>query len=266
MQTDPVYVLRLFELQAMASDLLGIRFHHGSRNYQTHIGARFIWIDRLNLEGDTRGRDAEIVKLYFLFKHLQELSQNHPEAYARVRKTIRKAPNEAQYFGARMEVYVAASLVRAGVAFQCRESPDYEILGNRKKVFIECGSAHIAGKSTDTIKKISLAVSAKCKKKYANRSTALFLDATNPMLKGLDNDIPDPTSVLRNSIQEVIKVGGYGSVLLLFYGFNEPVNKISANYIRIDSPEIDSELRACMDKTYPVGRPSDPIVYFPDQG
>lgn len=115
--SDIAYAFRLAELEALASDLLGMRFHDGCSNYQTHIGARFIWIDRMHLEGDHIGRDAEILKLLFLFKHLKELRDLHPEAYIRARRAVRKSPNEAQYFGARMEVYTAASLARAGIRF-----------------------------------------------------------------------------------------------------------------------------------------------------
>lgn len=250
----------------MAADLLGMRFQHGSRNYQTHIGARFIWIDRLHLQGDHAGRDAEILKLYFMFKNLSDLRRTHPQAYTKSRKSIRKAPNDLQYFGARMETYVAASLARAEENFKCRESPDFEITTGNEKIYIECGSANITGNATDPIKKISLSVKAKCNKNYSNRNTALFFDITNVISKCLGNEPKNPSMALRSSINSVIESNGYGSVLLLTYGINENINEIFTNYIRIDSPDISRELLNFMNRNYGYINTPSPINFYPDQG
>jgi len=266
--SDISYGFRLAELEAMASDLLGMRFHDGSSNYQTHIGARFIWIDRMHLEGDHIGRDAEILKLLFLFKHLKELRDLHPDAYRRARRAVRKSPNEAQYFGARMEVYVAASLARAGIRFLCRESPDYELLDKHRDHFIECGSAHITGPNEDLVKKINLAVASKCKKQYAKRNTALFLDATNIMQRAAVASHPYSTDQLREAVREAIKDIGYGNVLLFSYGLNRDASGIAASYIRVDAPEIEPGLLQFIDAKYPFGPAPDPIgiALYPNQG
>jgi hypothetical protein len=222
----------------------------------------------MHLGGDYIGRDAEILKLLFLFKHLKELRDLHPEAYVRARRAVRKSPNEAQYFGARMEVYVAASLARSGINFVCRESPDYELLDKHQDRFIECGSAHITGPSEDIVKKINLAVASKCKKKYAKRNTALFLDGTNVMQRAVVASHPYTSDQLREAVREAIKDIGYGSVLLFSYGLNRDASGIAACYIRIDAPEIDPGLLQFMDTKYPFGPPPESIeiAIYPNQG
>lgn len=262
---DVGYILRLSKLERLASDLLGMQFHGGRKNYRTHIGARFVCINRLHLECDYNGRDVEMIKLFFLFKHLQELRQINPDAYTRARRSVRKAPDESQYFGTRMEVYVAASLARAGIKFRCRESPDYELLDEYRNHFIECGSAHITGTSTDTVKKIALVVASKCKKKYAKRDTALFLDATNAIQRGIGANHPYSTDQLRIGVHEVIKDAGYGSVLLFSYGLNHDIIKITAGYIRIDAQDIEPDLLHFMERIYPFGHVDGPTFYL-DQG
>lgn len=263
---DAQYSLVLAELEHSAFDLLGIKFRDGSRNYQTHVGARFIWIDRFHLERDYRSRDAEILKLRFLFKHLYELRLLHPEAYRRARKMIRKAPNEAQYFGARMEVYVAASLARSSISFACRESPDYELMGLHAGVLLECGSAHVVKKDGNAAKKLSMAVANKCKKPYAKRNVALCLDATNPIHHAIEVEWPLDVATIRKSVGDAIANKGYGSVLLMSYGLNSSMSEIAANYIRVDAADIDPRLLALMDEKFPFGRSARSVTFFPDQG
>ena len=263
---DAQHALALSELEFLAADLLGMRFRDGGKNYQTHVGGRFIWIDRLHLERDYLARNAEILKLQFLFKHLQELRRLHAEAYVRARRIIRRAPNEAQFFGARMEVYVAASLARRSIEFVCRESPDYELRGNHGGVLIECGSAHVVKDNSDAAKKLALSVVQKCKKNYARRNVALFLDATNAVHHAIYAAWPVDVKGIRESVLKVIMDRGYGSVMLLSYGFDHQVSKISANYIRIDAPDIDLRLMAFMDKVYPRGGTPAPVTFYPNQG
>lgn len=265
MKIDFSYNLILKELESRALDLLGLEFFDGSSSYQTFVGSRFIWLDRMHLEEDYLSRNAEIIKLKFLFKHLDELRINHKTAYKRARKLLRKAKKEDQYFGARMEVYTAASLVRAGIKFNCRESPDYELTKDFEGVFIECGSAHITGGSTDLVKKVSLSVINKCKKPYANRSTLLMLDITNPIFHGLSSENRCATDDIRASVSEAINGSGYGGVLLLSYGINETVTKIFSNFIRIDHGSADSKLIEFLNRVYPFGNGAEQPFHYTNQ-
>lgn len=263
---DAQYLVMLYELECAALDLLGIRLHDGSRNYQTHIGGCFIWMDRMHIEGDYLGRNAEIAKLQFLFKHLRELRASNSVAFDRVRKMVRKAPNEAQYFGARMEAYVAASLVRASIPFACRESPDFELKDRHAGVMIECGSCHLSKEEANAGRKISLAVANKCNKPYASRSVVLCMDATNPVHHAISFEWPLNTDAIRTAVQAVINTKGFGSVLLLFYGLNSDATEIAANYIRVDAENADDRLLRFMDEKFPRGAGGRPVTHFPDRG
>jgi hypothetical protein len=263
---DQSYALRLAQAEALASELLDIRFANNSRNYKTHVGARFIWVARLHNEGDVVGRDAELLKLLFLFKHLAELRRGHREAYRRARRAVRKATNEAQYFGARMEIYAAASLVRAGITFRCRESPDYELLEKYQGCSLECGSGNFQGENRDMINKIGLVVKGKSQKAYAKRGAALFIDITNLVFHGAGQDPRPTTEEVRERVSEEMTVKGFGSVNLFTYGFGTAASSISAQYIRIDSPEAEPALLRFMDEVYPYNQPVAPIGVYPDQG
>lgn len=216
-------------------------------------------------EGDLLGRDSEILKLQFLFKHLEEIRGNDKASYRRACKLLRRARNEDQYFGARMEIYTAASLIRKNVEFKCRESPDYELLGEFSGLFVECGSAHIKGSNLDIVKKINLTVINKCKKPYANRSTMLMLDMTNIYFHGLFVKEHITIDDVRFAITSAIATSGYGSVLLLSYGLNEGSTKIFSNFIRVDSIDISKKLEKFVNIMYPIGGSFEQPTYYTSQ-
>lgn len=262
---DFIYHHIVSDLKEKAHKLLGIQLSSASSGLDSFLGSRFIWLDRMHHEGDQIGRDIEILKLQFLFKHLEEIRDNHRAAHQRARKLLRRAKREDQYFGARMEVYCAASLIRAAVNFKCRESPDYQLEGDFSGLFIECGSAHIAGSGTDLIKKLSLSVLNKCKKPYADRNTILMLDVTNIMFHAARLDAEWTTDEVRSAVSAVIDESGYGGVLLMSYGISKDANRIISNFIRVDGSHASTRLKKFLDAVYPRANSAEQPHYSTSQ-
>ena len=86
-----------------------------------------------------------------------------------------------------MEIYLSFillwSLVMKKVEFKSIDSPDFEINYNNSKIFIECTSFQFENGKTPTkveiLSKLENTVFKKLMSKYANTSTALFVDITN---------------------------------------------------------------------------------------
>jgi len=64
------------------------------------------------------------------------------------KKQLLGSINDNEYFGARFEISTTALLIRKGVQFKKRESPDF-LVQAEKAVFLECTSCHISA-SPDT--------------------------------------------------------------------------------------------------------------------
>jgi hypothetical protein len=93
-------------------------------------------------------RDFLYAKILLLVVNLQEIEKYDKDLLDVCKKQLLGSINDNEYFGARFEISSTALLIRKGVQFKKRESPDF-LVQAEKAVFLECTSCHISA-SPDT--------------------------------------------------------------------------------------------------------------------
>lgn len=157
------FMLRLGGVTLELNRLLTIRFIPGNAGNKTHIGKQVASLIPLWNAGRRAECELELLRLAYLVKHLKEIEQADNDLLLHFRREFRRAGNAPSYFGARFEAYIAASLVRASIAFRKTETPDFLIQDSR--LGFECTSARLAaykGKN-DLTYKIQSAIAKKSK-------------------------------------------------------------------------------------------------------
>lgn len=259
-ELDLLYYQRMQRLEVAARNCLDLEFFDQSSAYQTFVGSRFIWTDRMHEEGDLVGRNMELLKLELLFKNLEEVRSADPQVFTRVRRAINKSKSESAFFGARMEVFFAASLIRSGCKIRSQESPDYALLDTLEGLYVESASAHITTSNTDIIQKIRHVVRNKTRKPYADRQPLLMMDITNLLFVVAQARKPVSRQAFDKAVLVELLDSGLGAALLFSYGFDDHISTIRASYMRVDSPTPDKKLVSFLDKHYPEG--SVPLPAF----
>lgn len=207
-----------------------------------------------NASGDDSGAFYEAIKLQFLLKHIREIKQATPEIFSDFRSQLLVCSSPDNYYGLRMEIYTAASLIRHGVFFSKRESPDFQIEYKSHNIHIECTSAHVNDyDGRDLFYKISSAIKKKSNKPYANKSTALFVDATN-ILHGhyLSRRSFDAIN-LRTEVNSRIKSCAFSWVVVFFYFYNNDFSRFESGYTNIPFDGAADNLVEFIQDFYPVG-------------
>jgi len=210
-------------------------------------------------------RDIQLGKLLLLIKHLTVIEKYDKHLLAVFRKKLKKITVE-RYYGERLEINTAATLIQKDIKFTKRESPDFDIFENSDTCHIECTSTHLTKnslKNKDDIFKIKKAIQEKSKKPYCNKQTALFIDITNLFYFGLD---PEQKDKLHDDIKKILQQSNYGSVLLFGYSKGRNSNTYNSNYNRIDNEKIGNKLSFFLDKHYPLGYVRVREAFFPGQG
>jgi hypothetical protein len=114
---------------------------------------------------------------------LEELKKISPKKHRVWKNRLIKNTNNVGIYGDLFELYITWSLVMKKVEFKSIDSPDFEINHNNSKFFIECTSSQFENGKTPTkeeiLSKLENTVFKKLLSKYANTSTALFVDITN---------------------------------------------------------------------------------------
>jgi hypothetical protein len=113
---------------------------------------------------------------------LQIIAEQDPGLLSHFKKKLHRQLSLPSYFGLRLEIRIAASLVAKAVHFQKSEAPDF-VLTDWQDVGIECTSAHLDLKSIkrpdQVVYKVGSAIENKNKYKYTTRLTILALDVSN---------------------------------------------------------------------------------------
>jgi hypothetical protein len=223
---------------------------------RTPIGEAIKMVSVFHNRGDYANRNVEISKLSMLVKDLQTIGENDQVLLNEFKRKLHDtSKNWGTYFGVRMEINVAASLLRKHVKFVKQESPDFAI--PEYGVFIECGSSHKPDDSSADIgDKIRTTITEKSRKAYCNLATLLCMDITNIAAKCGDGGIEILAS--KNSVHRMVKQilsdtnPGYGSILLFLY-FMDTNESFHSSYWRTDNDTITPALLAFLDKHYPYG-------------
>lgn len=167
------------------------------------------------------------------------------------------------YFGLRLEIRIAASLIAKAVHFQKSEAPDF-VLTDWQGVGIECTSAHLDLKSMkrpeQVVYKVGSAIDNKSRHKYTTQLTILALDVSNLLfhegqeqcLKVLaEQDKSRP--VLEKQVNDSVFQS------LLYFGYTWERLKeahgvrLHSGYWRIDRNGIDPISKDFLDFKFPFG-------------
>ena len=241
--------------------LLGLNFIWDGEEYKsvgarTPIGESVMMVGVYQNEHDYINRNVEIAKLNMLVRDLQTIEKHDRTLLSRFKRIIRNTRNHWEtYFGVRIEIYIASSLIRREVNFVKAESPDFTI--PKHEVFIECAHTHRSNSgSANLIDKIRSAITQKSKKTYCNSSTILCMDITNiaATYEGSENELLSKKDSLRRAVEIILQDvnSNYGSILLFSY-FMDLNNYFHSGYWRIDNKNITLSLLGFLNKYYPLG-------------
>jgi len=266
------FLLNYFQCVLELNKLLGMRFVWDGNTYvspglRTPIGKSVARVMLYHNKGDFDNRNVEIGILCLLARHLQMIQEYDTGLLKQFRRRIHAILKWEDYFGWRMEVNIAASLIKKSISFTKGESPDFTIPS--EGVHIECGSIHLSRhKQTDALKKLALSILGKSRKPYCNTATALFLDFTNvfhamesgSMRRKESDELKSfVTSIFAQSRSD------FGSVLLFGYWLSSSY-VIHSSYLRTDNPLIDRRLLVFLNSHYPLGKHWTGPQWLPEQG
>jgi len=151
------------------------------------ITKTLIQIEKFHNEREFEMRDMLHGKIFLLLKHLLEIEEFDVALLEKFRNKLKKVTDN-EYFGERLEINVARSLIEKKIPFTKSERPDF-IKINDKDIKIECTSSHLEVKLTSEkgiLNKIRRTVNKKANESYANEKTALVVDFTNLYYNSLD--------------------------------------------------------------------------------
>jgi len=224
-----------------------------SAGLKTPIGESVLMIGVYHNKGDYDNRDVEIAKLGLLVQQLQRIEKYDKNLLKEFKKKIYEVrKNWELYFGVRMEINAAASLIKENVKFVKTESPDFTIPD--KSTYIECGSIHVAEThSVNIVDKIRSVIVEKSRKPYCNPATALFLDTTNVDFHCLKESTVTTDEEIKKIVDNILEntKSRFGSVLLFSY-FMTMSKDFHSGYLRIDNSTIDKALLKFLDEYYPI--------------
>ncbi|MCJ8306711.1 MAG: hypothetical protein HRU07_06640 [Nitrosopumilus sp.] len=121
--------------------------------------------------------------------------------------------DEGNFYGIRCEIAVNSLLLRRGISFIQRESPDFQCI-NDENIHIECTSSHLIDGSENSEKvfrKIKKSVRDKNGKIYASLKIILFIDLTNLNYSNNNHLFSDPQ--FDTEISKILSRTKYGALL-----------------------------------------------------
>lgn len=237
------------------SRLLKTRFTP-KRPGATALGQSLAQIMMLHLAGEYVGRDIEFVRVKFLVTQLQRIEGVEPAILRKLVKPLKVARNIDRFYGIRFEVNIAATLIRNEIQFDKQETPDFRVHWRAIQLGIECAGLHIrkAKEREDYLYKIDSKIFEKEKQSYCNNQTGLFLDITNLAYHAYARGVTWTKEQLRHRVSDSVANSSFGSVTCFTYLFNADLDRFQSSYVRVDHPRISDDLRAFMDRVFPVGQ------------
>ena len=152
--------------------------------------------------------------------------------------------------GLRFEVHVAASLYEKGCNIRKRESPDFEIAHNNNQLFVESTSRRFESASKFShFNKVKEAIYDKSEKKYANKKTALFIEASNIFFCESQMITPIDLEEFYKSLYMDEKIK-YGSIVVFSFRKNNDNKRYESCYRRIEIDGCEPGLKEFLDSLY----------------
>jgi hypothetical protein len=196
----------------------------------------------------------------FALEDMETISKYDRDLFKHFRKKLLRCSAD-NYFGLRLELRIAATLLIRKVPFNKSEAPDF-ILGSN--VGIECTSAHLDLESlnnpNDVLYKVKAAITQKSDYHYRTKSTILAIDVSNLLFHEgqeqcaqilADKDKSAPL------IRGMISDSPFQSVLYFSYAWMPLPSgndvKLQSLHARVDRENMDSPSKAFLDSQYPFG-------------
>jgi len=204
---------------------------------------------------------AEATYAKFVVDDLDILRKSRVGLFKHFKKELHRTSVD-NYFGLRLEIRVAASLIASNTAFQKAETPDFVLLG-LPSTGIECTSTHLQLKDTtepsQVVYKVIRAIDEKTGFKYKTESNILAIDvsnllfhegheACNKILADKDKTLP----ILKEHVNSSI----FQSMLYFSYAWKAFEDKgitLQSFYSRIDKDGADPEAIRFLDSRFPFG-------------
>jgi hypothetical protein len=204
---------------------------------------------------------ATYVKL--TVEELHEIGDHDSSLLRHFRRELRRSPTADTYFGLRLEIHIAKTLIHHNVPFRKTETPDF-VLVSLPSHGIECTSAHINLQNTkvprSAMQKIEYAIQNKNGYPYSTKFNVLAVDVSNLLFHEgqgeCEKTLRDKDMVVQ-SLQSVINSSRFQSVIYLYYAW-EPAGSgngvtLWSCYSRLDRDGLDEASSELLDSIFPKG-------------
>ena len=202
-------------------------------------------------QGSLEKAAGELYQLELFCKHLNDVRGARTDVFDELTRRLQQCAQPDNYYGLRMETRIASSLVRKGLVFELRERPDFSIDGD--SLFIECGSVwpDTSDPAKDYRARVTSAIEAKNRKRYATYKTILALENTSVIAAMVDHGKLEDDTDFHAFLSHLANRMDFGSVLLFSTVYSHRTFQISSTYNRMDSPSIDETLLAFLERFFP---------------
>jgi hypothetical protein len=183
------------------------------------------------------------------------------EHFKYLKERLRNPGQDTNFYGARFELNVAATLARHKISFEIpdatatsKDAPDFFIPDSSRGVTLECAcTMRLKDEPKSSyFYKIKSTIHRKENKEYADSNAALFVDITNLFFQTMTHEISLFDLIDRPRLHRLVENYSFGNLTLVWY---ETLGEgIASIYRRFDSPSIAENLEAFLDAHFPFGR------------
>jgi hypothetical protein len=254
-----VFDRNLKDVERQLAQLTGLSITQASHPLVQHlVKARQNYLGGDRMLGCAR---ATYVKL--IVQELHEIGDYDHSLLRHFRRELRRPPSMDTYFGLRLEINIAKTLIHHSVPFGKTETPDF-VLAALPSHGIECTSAHINLENTKVphgvMQKIEYAIKNKNGYPYSTKFNVLAIDVSNLLFhegqRECEKTLRDKDVAVR-VLQSAIDSSSFQSVIYLYYAW-EPAGggngvTLRSCYSRLDRDRVDRPTSELLDLIFPKG-------------
>jgi hypothetical protein len=213
--------------------------------------------------GDRMLGCARATYVQLVVEELQEIGDLDKSLLRYFRRELRRPPTADTYFGLRLEINIAKTLIHHAVPFRKTETPDF-VLTTLPSHGIECTSAHINLQDTraphSVMQKIEYAINNKNTYLYSTKFSVLAVDVSNLLFHEGQVEcerILSDKDVATQALLRAINNSHFECVIYSYYAW-EPAGRgngvtLHSCYSRLDRDGIDRATSEMLDSIFPKG-------------
>ena len=204
---------------------------------------------------------AEVAYAKFAIEDLGIIRKSRAGLFKHFKRELRRTSID-NYYGLRLEIRIAASLIASNTAFHKAETPDF-ILTDLPSTGIECTSAHLELKETvepsQVVYKVIRAINEKTDFKYKTAHNILAIDVSNLLFhEGQEacSKILADKDKAPSVLKERLNLSAFQSMLYFSYAWKASEDKgitLQSFYARIDRDGAEPDVRRFLDSRFPLG-------------